>query len=200
MFRCVDLLNVVASIAFLLASANSQAQNVIEWDEGYTLQFTDFQSKSTKIGQGTTYSLHSTAAMDFSFYMSAYEFMFTKNFNSKVKCTFTRDAAYIIAPDNSTAASLLTFARYEFDLQELYARKFRKRIFEEKGAFSSVNFLQPIYDSLQKELAERHANAGALSDIGIKETELQPLHAAVKQEISELAEFCKTCKPAKKKK
>lgn len=191
---------VFIGINSLLASPGLQAQNVIEWDENYTLQFSDFQSKATKIGEGSTYTLHSSATMDFAFYMNAYEFMLTKNFNSKVKCTFTRDAAYIIAPDNTTAASLLLFAQYEFDLQELYARKFRKRIFEEKGAFSSVNFLQPIYDSLQKELVVRHAYAGRVTDIGIKEAELIPLHNAVKQEIRELAEFCKVCKPAKKKK
>jgi len=57
--------------------------------------------------------------------MSNAEFMFTKNFNSKVNCEFHCNIASLIAPDTARAMNLLLFSRYAFDLAELYARKVR---------------------------------------------------------------------------
>ncbi len=126
--------------------------------------------------------------------------MFTKNFNSKVNCTFNRDAASLVAPDSLTAMDLLDFARFEFDLSELYARKFRKKIYEEKGAFSEASFFRPLYDKIQQEFTERHTIAGQESDLGRNKEKLNELHQAVLKEIEQLSDFCKLCKPPKKKK
>ncbi len=97
------------------------AQKLIDWSLDYKLQLSDFQSSASHIGSGNTFSLRSSAGMSFLFSMSNYEFMFTKNFNSKVSCTFTRNAAILIAPDSIFANQLVNFAQYEFDLTELYA-------------------------------------------------------------------------------
>jgi hypothetical protein len=188
------------SFIFLLFVSLTQAQNVIEWDGKYQLRLSDFQSATTEIGKGNIYSLFTTSNFDFAFYMSSVEFMTTKNFNGKVSCSFKRDAAAMVAPDSSIAYSLLNFARYEFDLAELYARKFRKRLFEEKRAVSSTTFIQPIYDQVQKELVERHTIAAKETEIGKNTESLSTLHTSVKREIEELADFCKTCKPPKKAK
>lgn len=90
--------------------------------------------------------------------------------------------------------------RYEFDLCELYARKFRKSLFENKGAFSNANFFQPIFDELQSEYVVSISNAQQLTEIGRSTARLKELHQQVKKELGELAAFCKTCKPSKKKK
>ena len=131
--------------------------------------------------------------------MSNYEFMLTKNFNSKVTCSFKPEAAMILAPDTATATDLLEFAKFDFDLAELYARKLRKRLYEEKGAFSDANFFQPVYDEINKEFVDRHTAAGKETDLGKNRDKLNELHAQVMQEIDELPDFCKTCKPSKKK-
>ncbi len=186
-------------ILFTLITLISNAQNVIEWDENYKLVLSDFQSSSSKIG-GNIYSLNSGSRMDFSFYMSNYEFMFTKNFNEKVSNTFRKSSASLIAPDDSIADALVQFAQYEFDLSELYARKFRKNMYDKKGAFSDVGFFRPIYDQLQQEFVDRHATAASLTDIGREKALLIELQTQVMVEIKELADFCKTCKPLKKKK
>lgn len=178
----------------------TKGQNTIEWDGIYQLQLSDFQSPATQIGGVTIYSLHSAASFDFSFSMTSGEFMFTKNFNPKVNCTFRRDAASMVSPDSARANDLLGFARYEFDLAELYARKFRKRLYEEKDAFSDASFFQPIYDSVQMEFAQRHTLAGKMTDVGGNREKLQELHQEVLNEIQQLPEFCKLCKPSKKKK
>ena len=178
----------------------SIGQNTVEWDGVYQLTFSDFQSPATEIGNSSMYSIHSGSGMYFSFYMSNAEFMFTKNFNSKVDCSFNRSSAALIAPDSSIAMNLLLFARYEFDLNELYARKLRKKLYEGKGTFSSIEFFKPFYEEIQSELSERHALAGKLTDIGSDREALASLHQDVINEINQLSDFCKQCKPPKKKK
>lgn len=188
------------TILFLILVGVARAQSRIEWSENAQLKLSDFQSPTTQIGDVSIYSLHSSASFNFSFHMTNGEFMFTKNFNSRVNCSFQPSAASLVAPDSATANDLLAFAQYGFDLSELYARRFRQRLFEEKGAFSNVSFITPIYDEVQEELAERHTLAGRLTDIGRNKEQLKSLHEQVLAEIQQLADFCKTCKPPKKRK
>ncbi|NOX86552.1 MAG: hypothetical protein GXO86_11425, partial [Chlorobi bacterium] len=153
-------------IAFIFLNTFGYSQTGIEWNEDYVLQLSDFQSPATKIGNVNIYSLHSGITMNFMYQMSNAEFMFKKNFNSAVKCVFNRNAASIIAPDTAIALCLLDFARFEFDLTELYTRKFRKKMFEEKGAFSGSDFFEPIFNKIQAELNVQIANAGNKTDLG----------------------------------
>ncbi len=187
-------------LVFLIAITVAKAQSVVDWDINYQLQFVDFRSPTTQIGKGSVYSLRTGATMGFSFHMSNAEFMFTKNFNSKVNCSFNRDAASIIAPDSLTALHLLSFARYEFDLSELYARKFRKKLYEEKGTLSDAGFFKPIYNQIQQEFNERGTIATGQTDTGRNVDRLKELHQEVLAEIELLADYCKLCKPSKKKK
>lgn len=176
-----------------------KSQNIIEWSADYKLQLSDFQSSATQIGSGNTFSLSSPATVGFSFTMSTYEFMFTKNFNSKVSCSFSRSAASIVAPNDSIARSLVRYAQYEFDLTELFARNFRQQLYLKKGTFSSAKFFQPIYDSLQQKFSLREINAGKQTNYGENSSMLEGLDNEVLKEINHLPDFCKTCKPKKLK-
>jgi hypothetical protein len=195
-------MNKVSLIAILLFlfSAPLIAQNIIEWNENQQLQISDFQSKGTQIGETKVNSIHTASGLDFSLQMSNIEFMFTKDFNSKVSSTFKRDAASIIATDTVNAKHLLDFAQYEFDLSELYARKLRKDLYMNKGAFSDISFLQPLYDAIQKEYVEEHDIASNKSNLGQNEKMIKELDSDVLKRIQELSDFCKNCKPPKKKK
>jgi hypothetical protein len=185
---------------FLINSLSANCQNIIDWDENYQLELSDFQSAKTIIGSGDMYTLSVPAHMNFSFHMSSYEFMFTKNFNSKAVCNFNRNAGLIIAPNQEIAISLLALARYDFDLCELYTRKVRQGLYENKGAFSDPNFFQPIFTKLETEYVERSTTVHQETDLGRNQAKLDFLHQQVKKEIGELADFCKTCKPPKRKK
>ena len=172
---------------------------VIDWQPTYALQLSDFRGEGTQIGAGDTYSLYVPSAMDFAFRMSNAEFMFTKNFNPMVHCRFDCRAAVLVAPDSALADDLLQFARYTFDLSELYARKFRAGLHAEKGAFSGVDFYRPLYEDLQRDHNVRHARAATTTQLGQQRSELAVLHAEVITEMEALADFCKTCKPPKRK-
>ena len=190
----------VFSLVFCCLALISTSQNIIGWDGNYKLQLSDFQSPATQIGQTSLYSIYNGAIIDFAYAMSSGEFMFTKNFNSKVNCCFHREMAYIIAPDSTTAMDLLSFARFGFDLSELYARKLRKRIYEEKGAFSDASFFKPLFEENQTELNARLSKASLETDLGRNKLKLTELHREVLIEIEQLSDFCKECKPPKKKK
>jgi hypothetical protein len=157
-------------------------------------------SPSTQVGNVNIYSLHTGSTFDFVYSMSSYEFMFTKNFNDKVNCYFSRHSASLIAPDSTFAIDLINFAQFAFDLSELYARKFRKELFENKGAFSNSDFFHEYYNEIQGEYVERYSNASITTDLGRNHEKLSELQKKVLDEIQELSEYCKTCKPKKRKK
>ena len=186
-------------IAFLLIAVQINAQNAIEWDGKYQIQLSDFKSKATQIGNVSSNSIQTASGLNFSIQMSNVEFMFTKNFNSKVSSTFKRESASIIATDTITAERMVKFAQYEFDLSELYARKLRKDLYANKGTFSDISFLQPLYDAIQKDYVEEHGEASKKTNLGQKKDILIKLNDAVLLRIQELSDFCKTCKPPKKK-
>lgn len=175
------------------------AQDIIEWSPDYKVTIADFKSKSTQIGDVNHYSVLLAARMDFSFYMSSYEFMFTKNFNSKVATIFTKSASVLIAPDSIFSLKLVKYAQLSFDLTELYARKFRKNLYESKGFLSEVNFFQEAYKPIEIEYNAKIAEIGKLTNLGQSETSIEEAHQLILKEIEELPDFCKTCKPKKKK-
>jgi len=172
----------------------------MEWNPDYELQLSDYQSTESEINSSlTSYSIYSGSKIDFSFNMNSVSFMFTKNFNSKVRAIFQKNLAVLIAPDSVTANQLLHFGRYDFDLVELYARKIRKKIYEEKGAFSDSKLFQPIFNELQEEMNTVSAQVFKATNFGKDDVMLQKEHDKVKQEIKLLSDFCLSCKPKKSK-
>lgn len=191
--------NSITTLFILVASVLS-AQNQVEWDGNYQLQLSDFRSEGTQVGGTSISSMQTTSSLQFGFQMSNIEFMFTKNFNSKVNCTFHREGALIVAPDTLAAQKLVQFAQYQFNLSELYARKLRQKIYENKATFSDISFLKPLYESVEKDFIAENGLASKETNLGQEEGKLADLNTKVLIHIQELADFCKSCKPPKKKK
>ncbi|MEP2237474.1 MAG: hypothetical protein ABJI22_03870 [Maribacter sp.] len=190
--------NIFLVLIIAFSSSFSIAQEPIVWNPDYELQLSDYQSPESEINPVlTSYSIYSGSKIDFSFNMNSVSFMFTKNFNSKVKAIFQKNLAVLVAPDSLTANQLLQFGRYDFDLVELYSRKIRKKIYEEKGAFSDSNLFQPIFNELQKEMNTVSAQVFKATDFGKDAELLQKEHNKVIDEINTLSDFCMTCKPKK---
>ena len=185
---------------FLCSTVFLFGQEPMEWNSDYELQLSDYQSTESEIDSTlTSYSIYSGSKIDFSFNMNSVTFMFTKNFNSKIKAVFQKNLAVLIAPDSLTANQLLRFGRYDFDLVELYSRKIRKKIYEEKGAFTDVKFFQPIFNELQEEMNMVSAQVFKATNFGKDDVMLKKEHEKVKQEIKSLSDFCLNCKPKKSK-
>lgn len=193
-------IKLIGLLIVLVQNSPLPAQHIIDWDGNYQLQLSDFQSPSTQLQGSSIKSITSGAGFDFAFHMSNAEFVFTKNFNSNVNCSFNCAISSIVAPDSVHAMDLLLFARYQFDLAELYARKVRARLYEVKGAFSNTGFFKPVFQEFQQEYARRYAEAMNATNLGENREVLLQLHNEVLDEIAFYPEFCKACKPKKKKK
>jgi hypothetical protein len=107
-----------------------------------------------------------------------------------------RDAASLIAPDTLKLINYCNFS-YEFDLSELYARKLRKEIYEQKGS-SNVSFKGTIRPN-SKEIYRRTRNGIKKQLIWAWHRKLTALHIEVSKQIENYPDFCKSCKPRKKK-
>lgn len=184
---------------FLLVLSFGYGQDIIKWDGKYKLQLSDFKSPSTQIGNTTNIFIMVSAGFEFYFSMSNIEFMLTKNFNAKVENNFKPSASVIVAPDETHALEMISYANYQFDLSELYARKIRKKLYEEKGAFSSVNLFKPVFEEYQKEYSERIGNVSKNTNVGQDREKLIQQHDEVKKEIELLSDYCRECKSPKKK-
>ena len=182
-------------IACLLLTYPTLAQDIIEWSPTYRLTKSDFQLKPANSGNGQRY--YAACQMDFSYQMSNYEFMFTKNFNRFSRAIFNRKASWM--DEGPLAERLIDMAQLDFDLVELYTRKIRKRMYDEKRAFSNATFYQQAVDDTQRLYAERLAEIVRDTDSGQSETRTREIHEQVVREINELNEYCKECKPIKKK-
>lgn len=186
---------------FLFISTGCFSQQIIEWKPDFSLELADFQSPNSEIDKGLEMmSIHSGATLNFTYQMSNYEFMLTKNFNSKISANFNKSLGTIVAPDSVNAKRLLNFGNYDFDLTELYARKLRKSIYENKKTFSSSEALLSLYEKTQIEMRERSSKTMKETNFGEKAELLKNEHNLVLKEIEKLAEFCKECKISKKKK
>ena len=191
------LFTIILGLAFSIGFS----QTISNWEPEYKLSLADFKSPQTEINEElTNYSILIGTNMNFDFHMSTYQFMFTKNFNSKVKVTLNKNASVIIAPNLLIAQYLIKYGQYNFDLTELYARKFRKEMYLQKGAFSDVSFFQPILKKIQEKMNAENARVLKATDMGKKEKLLKEEHEKILLEINTLSDFCLECKPPKKKK
>jgi hypothetical protein len=172
----------------------------VEWKPNYAFTLSDFENTGTRIDSRMEKTLLQPGILiELGFQMSGVEFMFTRNFNEKVTCLFDKGTAIFMAQNQIQVEQMLQLATFDFDLSELYARKIRKALFENKKTFSEASFFKPIYDEL---IAERNARSSRVyleSDFGILTKVLEQEHATVKAGIEELADYCKSCKPPKKK-
>lgn len=186
---------------FVLANSLFSQENRMEWVPDYPFKIEDFQGSKTTISEDIDkVFVQSGVMLDFAFQMSNIEFMFTKNFNSKVSCTFLSDAAVIMAPDGIEAKKLLALVAFDFDLSELYARKIRKELFENKKTFSDATFFQPYFDKMIAERNKISSRVYLETDFGNKEALLKKEHEVVKSELIAFSDFCMQCKPPKKRK
>lgn len=188
------------NILIAIISISVYSQNEIEWNENVQLQLSDFKSPQSQIENTSIKSLYASTGFDFLFSMSNVEFIFTKNFNSKVNNSFKPNSASIVAPNQETAIALLNFAQFQFNLSELCARKFRKKLNEEKKSFSNISFFKPIFDEFQKEFSEKTTLVGKETDLGQKKDKLKATNQQILNEIQALSNYCKTCKIPKKNK
>jgi len=177
----------------LLASFTSFGQAKKDWQAGYQLSVLDFQAEApaSSVGQGQTYYL--AAHLNFN-YAKPNAVTPTPDWNKSVTAFFMPESSWLQQGEGTEI--LLQYAQMDFDLLELYARKFRQRLYRERHALTNPNLFQQARDGVNTELAKRRVemqNAAAASD-----NKGEAFHEQILKEIAALAEFCQECKLDKK--
>ena len=178
----------------LLFPGVSGAQNIIEWSADVQLTKDDFQAQAPNRRQMQTAS----GSFYVEYEMQGLNLVITRNLNKNVSCYFQKDASYIDEGTEEATARLLRYQQLIFNLYEIQARNLRKKFFEERK-----RLLTKGPSELHKEAYAEHAKL--LSQIesdtfnGTLDSEIDKWMTWSLEELEKLGDFCKTCKPKKKK-
>jgi len=179
---------------FLLTTITGFAQNKIEWSNDYRLSKDDFQAKAPDNGSfqsasGSFYVEYEIGGMNL---------ITSRNLNKNVTCFFQKDASYIEDGDAASTEKIIRYQQLLFDLYELQARNLRKKFFEERKIILTKGPAQ-----LREEVASEHiklvSKVESETNQGSELQKTKEWEKWVKNELEALADFCKTCKPNKKK-
>lgn len=181
-------------ILLLLLPALSFAQNELEWSADYELKVEDYLAKAPNTGAMQT----AMGSFYVEYEMGGINLITTRNLNKNVRCYFQKDASYFDKGEAPGTIRLLRYQQLIFNLYELQARKLRQKFFEERG-----RLLTKGPATLYKEVAAEHA--GILSDVESETFHGQSSEVITRwlnwtdEELAKLEDYCKTCKPTKKK-
>ena len=171
------------------------AQNLIDWSADYDLSIDDFQANAPNTGQIQAAS----GSFSTTYEMGGINLITTRNLNKNVSTTFQKDASYFDKGSVESTERLLKYQQLIFDLYELQSRKLRQKFFIERKTI-----LTKGPSVLHQQVLAEHKQL--LSEIegdtfnGQSSEEIEIWNRWVLEEIDKLHEFCKTCKPSKKKK
>lgn len=186
-------------ILILLVTGFNLAQDRVPWADDVEITLESFQAPIPALEEDHIQQYTFSSTYEFAYQMLNMQFAFTKNFNSYVETYYSPKLSWM--EHGEFTSQLLLMANLDFDLIELYVRKFRKRMYEQKKVGSSPNFFAAIHDEIALALNnERLVIHNKVSRLEDPIEYLQAKMNEVNLGINELHEFCKTCKPSKKKK
>lgn len=187
------MINRILLVVFSIGFINSLEETKIEWSEDSRLTIEDFQAEAPNTGTMQTVQGHTTIEYQF----NNYELMGSRNFNKNVTCYFYRTASWIDSGENSHR--LLRYAQTIFDMNEWQARELRKR-FRENRSQVLAGKQRELYEQLTTEFAGIQSQYSKETDFGTIEAKQVEWEDRIKNSLGDLADYCKLCKPAKKKK
>lgn len=171
------------------------AQNMLEWSENDYLKVDDFQAEAPNTNQLQA----SSGSFSVSYEIGGLNLITTRNLNKNVVAQFQKDASYIDKADEETTKRMLDYQQLIFNLYELQARKLRQKFFEERGTILTKGPGE-LYEVVSTEHNKLLAKVQSETFYGASLEEIEKWNQWTLQEIEKLGEFCKDCKPKKKRK
>jgi len=156
--------------------------NYLQWSSSNKLKLADFEIKKSKSSQGTSFAQFS---LDFS--VSGLDFL-TKNFNKKVRNSIIKSASWI-----DTTANIDVSLRYQqtlFDMAEIYARKFRKGLKENKKQIAKgLQIVDELNSSVSAEFTKRRLKYDEDTKNGKDIAMQKSWEKQIQRELSELSDY-----------
>ncbi len=187
--------NFLFVVLFTFSAAIASAQNMLEWSAEHSLTVKDFEAPAPNNGQMQTVS----GSFSVSYEFGGLSLIATRNLNQYVHANFQKDASYIDRADAATTERLLAYQQLIFNVYELQARNLRKVFFEERGKLLTKG-PGPLYQEVAAEHSRLLGKVEGETFHGTSMEEIKRWNEWVLQELEKLNEFCKDCKPSKKKK
>ena len=166
----------------ILFAQTTKNDNLVFWSSTRKLTIEDFVIK-TKNGETNP----SFAQFSVDYQVSGFDFM-TKNFNKKVRNYFIKSASWIDTTSN--VSNSLRYQQTLFDMCEIYTRKFRKALKENRKKIASgTQFVEELNQKVMTDFSnrrviyDRESNFGQISE---KQTEWE---LQIQSELTELKEF-----------
>ena len=175
------------TLIFLFVAFTAFGQARKEWQEGYKLSVLDFEAEAPKNQEGRGQSYYLAANLDYKKATSSSEPKLAKDLNQYVTAYFIPAQSWLQQGEGTEI--LLKYAQMDFDLLELYARKYRKRLYNEKIAHVNSHFIQQAQQEVDTAIAKRRGEM--LQAVAESDSKAESFHEQVLKEIAELAQFSK---------
>ena len=181
-------------IFLLLQPFSVFAQDELHWSEDYNLTVSDYEAQAPNNGNLQTVSGTFYVAYE----MGGINLITTRNLNKNVSCYFQKDASYIDKGDKADTKLMLRYQQLIFNLYEIQARNLRRKFFDERTRLLTKGpgvLHQEALAEHEKLLTkvENETNDGHRSEV------ITEWLIWTEGELENLSDFCKTCKPRKKK-
>lgn len=168
----------IAVILFSFLVAKTCKSQVIEWKEDFKLEWGHFKAPTQpwKVAAATYCGI--TLKPD-------NKSLWKGKRTYKAIAEFTCDSSFYFA--NRVSPTVLNHEQLHFDIAELFARKMRKRLYQDK--FVTPSEAQKVFDLLYKEYIDFQTKLEEETESGAKQEEELKWEEIVSSELKELREF-----------
>lgn len=172
-------------------------QYSIEWSEDYEISIADYRDTPPKMAEDNVQMFNTNIMINMNYAMGAYQFMLTKNFNKYVSVDLYPMSSWM--EEGEYKDNFIAMANLSFDLAEVYARRLRKAMYENKKAFSNAQFYQKESQRLLDEYSDEQSvmYSELISDFDGHNVKWKD---KIIEALNSMPDYCKECKPQKKKK
>ena len=186
---------ILGVIPFLSVLAQNLQEGQKRWSADSQLTIDDFMIKISDENNDPVYS-----QFVISHAINGFDFL-KKNMNQKIENVFYGNASWIDTTRVDHIKKQVEFQQLQFDLAEVYTRKFRKRVLENKGQIAKgFDIINQISNEIMSELSVSRLQLVQETPSGANEEKLAEWEERITNDLNELEEFSyenkKPIKPA----
>ena len=176
------LLTIILTLGVTFICYAQDNPDFLLWNSNHKLTIDDFGIKKSNSKSGLSFAQftieHNVSGLDF----------MTKKFNKKVKNSIIKSASWIDTTQNVELS--LKYQQTLFDIAEIYTRKFRKELQENRKQIAKgISIVNDLNAKLSSEFAKRRLQYDSETELGFDSKKQLIWDQQIKQELLELADY-----------
>jgi hypothetical protein len=177
-----EIFTIIMTIGLTLTSVAQDNPDYLLWNSSHKLAIDDFAIKKDNSNSGLSFAQfyieHSVSGLDF----------MTKKFNKKVKNCMIKSASWIDTAQNVEYS--LKYQQTLFDIAEIYARKFRKELQENRKQLSKgLSIVNDLNSKITAEFSKRRLQYDSETNSGLDSQKQIVWDKQIAQELQDLADY-----------